>query len=264
MKNLSVCHSERSEAKSKNLLLLSALSLLFLSGCSLYDNYDIDLMGEATVAEESSASGDNLSSESVESSSSAEELVESSSSAEEKDVSCDGMERGGVTYATVVIHENCWMAENLRYKPAAGNTMCYDNDQANCDTYGLLYDYPAAAAACPTGWRLPTSAEYEDLQAYSGSNKDEAGAHFKTTTGWNGENGDNKLNFSALPGGFCFVEGDVECKFIGSVGYWWTATEKVMDESHMTLYLSGDRQDFTAAFPLENERLLSVRCIKDK
>ena len=243
--------------------VLFTLLMLFLSGCSLYDNYDIDLMEGATVTEESSSSEEILSSESVEQSSDSGE--EDSSSSEAKDIGCEEtVERGGVTYATVVIHENCWMAENLRYKPAAGNTMCYDNDQANCDTYGLLYDYPAAAAACPTGWRLPTSAEYEALQAYSGSNKDEAGAHFKTTTGWNGENGDNKLNFSALPGGFCFVEGDVECKFIGSVGYWWTATEKVMDESHMTLYLSGDRQDFTAAFPLENERLLSVRCIKDK
>ena len=251
MKNFKKCHCET--------LWVVTIALLFLAGCSFYDNYDIDLMNDGNASIDSSSDG--FDSSSSLSSGSVEDI---SSSSEAKDTGCEAtVERGGVTYATVVIHEDCWLAENLRYKPAAGNTMCYDNDQANCDTYGLLYDYPAAAAACPTGWRLPTSAEYEALQAYSGSNKDEAGAHFKTTTGWNGENGDNKLNFSALPGGFCFVEGDVECKFIGSVGYWWTATEKVMDESHMTLYLNGDRQDFTAAFPLENERLLSVRCIKD-
>ena len=243
MKNLTVCHSERSEAKSKNLLLMSALSLLLLSGCTLYDNYDIDLMEGGTASIESS---------------SAEE--ESSSSAEEKDASCDGMERGGVTYATVVIHENCWMAENLNYEPAAGHSKCFDDDPANCEKYGRLYDYPAAEQACPTGWRLPASADYIDLQTYSASPEDEAGAHFKTTTGWIGENGDNKLKFSALPGGFC-DSGD--CLFVGKVGYWWTKTESVMGE-HMSLYLSGDRQDFSASLPQEDESFLSVRCIKDK
>ncbi|MBR2198591.1 MAG: hypothetical protein IJ909_09330 [Fibrobacter sp.] len=252
MKNFRKCHCET--------LWVVTIALLFLAGCSLYDNYDIDLMNDGNASIDSSSdaadSGSSLSSSSTE---------EVSSSSEAKDIGCEEtVERGGVTYATVVIHEDCWMAENLRYEPVAGNTMCYDNDDANCDTYGLLYDYAAAAAACPKGWRLPTSAEYEALQAYSGSNKDEAGAHFKTTTGWKGENGDNKLKFSALPGGFCFDEGEIKCKFVGSVGYWWTSTEKIMDESHVTLYLSGDRQDFTATLPLENENMLSVRCIKDK
>ena len=252
MKNFRMCHCET--------LWVVAIALLFLSGCSLYDNYDIDLMNDGNASIDSSSdaadSGSSLSSSSTE---------EVSSSSEAKDIGCEEtVERGGVQYATVVIHEDCWMAENLRYEPAAGNTMCYDNDDANCDTYGLLYDYAAAAAACPTGWRLPTGDEYEALQAYSGSNKDEAGAHFKTTTGWKGENGDNKLKFSALPGGFCFDEGEIKCKFVGSVGYWWTSTEKVMDENHLTLYLSGDRQDFSASLPMENESMLSVRCIKDK
>ena len=240
MKNFRMCHCET--------LWVVAISLLLMSGCSLYDNYDIDLMNDGNASIDSSSdaadSGSSLSSSSTE---------EVSSSSEAKDIGCEEtVERGGVQYATVVIHEDCWMAENLRYEPAAGNTMCYDNDDANCDTYGLLYDYAAAAAACPKGWRLPTSAA------------DEAGAHFKTTTGWKGENGDNKLKFSALPGGFCFDEGEIKCKFVGSVGYWWTSTEKIMDESHVTLYLSGDRQDFTATLPLENENMLSVRCIKDK
>lgn len=256
-----MCHSERSKAKSKNLLLMSALSLLLLSGCTLYDNYDIDLMnGGAASIESSSAEEESSSSTDENGVSSSSFAEESSSSAEEKDASCDGMERGGVTYATVVIHENCWMAENLNYEPAAGHSKCFDDDPANCEKYGRLYDYPAAEQACPTGWRLPTSADYIDLQTYSASPEDEAGAHFKTTTGWIGENGDNKLKFSALPGGFC-DSGD--CLFVGKVGYWWTKTESVMGE-HMSLYLNGDRQDFSASLPQDDESFLSVRCIKDK
>ena len=256
-----MCHSERSKAKSKNLLLMSALSLLLMSGCSLYDNYDIDLMeGGATSIESSSAEEESSSSTDENGVSSSSFAEESSSSAEEKDASCDGMERGGVTYATVVIHENCWMAENLNYEPAAGHSKCFDDDPANCEKYGRLYDYPAAEQACPTGWRLPTSADYIDLQTYSASPAEEAGAHFKTTTGWIGENGDNKLKFSALPGGFC-DSGD--CLFVGKVGYWWTKTEGVMGE-HMSLYLNGDRQDFSPSLPQDDESFLSVRCIKDK
>ena len=242
------------------------ISLLLMSGCSLYDNYDIDLMndGIASIDSSSDAAVSSSSEEGLPSSSAEEEP--SSSSVEKKDTSCEGMERGGVTYATVIIHENCWTAENLHYEPASGNTMCYDDDEANCDAYGLMYDYAAAAAACPTGWRLPTSAEYQDLQVYTGSDVDVAGAHFKTTTGWKGENGDNKLKFSALPGGYCYVgtKGGTKCMSIGSVGYWWTSSEKVMDESHLALHLSGDRQDVAVAVPMDNRDFISVRCIKDK
>lgn len=168
--------------------------------------------------------------------------------------------RGDYEYATVVINEQCWMKENLRYEPSSGTTMCNGGVASNCDTYGRLYDYEAANLACPTGWRLPTKAEYEALADYSGADMYDAGAHFKANSGWTGENGDDLLEFTALPGGKCNEE--QECSKMGTSGYWWTSTEKVKNSSHYALYLNGDNSAFTAQNIMENDQYISVRCVK--
>lgn len=168
--------------------------------------------------------------------------------------------RGDYEYATVVINEQCWTKENMRYEPSSGTTMCYGGVAANCETYGRLYDYEAANLACPTGWRLPTKTELEDLADYSGADMYDAGAHFKAKSGWTGENGDDLLEFTALPGGKCNEE--LECSKIGTSGYWWTSTEKVKNSSHYALYLNGDGSSFTAANIMDNDQYISVRCVK--
>lgn len=168
--------------------------------------------------------------------------------------------RGDHEYATVVINEQCWTKENLRYEPSSGMTLCYGGVAANCETYGRLYDYEAASLACPTGWRLPTKTEYEDLADYSGADMYDAGAHFKAKSGWTGENGDDLLEFTALPGGKCDEE--QTCSKIGTSGYWWTSTEKTKNASHYALYLNGDGSSFTAANIMDNDQYISVRCVK--
>lgn len=260
MKNFRKCHCEA--------LWVVTIALLLLAGCSLYDNYDIDLMnGTASNTElssdsgsgESSSTGESSSSEGSEIPSSDDAVPESSASSS---VDCGKPLNRGRDHKTVLIGEKCWMAENLDYETTSGNSMCFDNDDANCAKYGRLYDYEAASHACPTGWRLPTSSEYDKLQALSGAIPDYAGEHFKSTEGWTAENGDDKLKFSALPGGFC-TDGGV-CRFTGSVGYWWTSTEVEIGVSHNALYLSKEDQRYSASVPvLDIERLISVRCVKD-
>jgi len=144
--------------------------------------------------------------------------------------------RDGKTYRTVRIGKNNWMAENLNYE--ADNSWCYDNNTSNCDIYGRLYDWNTAMKACPSGWRLSTLEDWDDLcQAVGGvvnpffgkgRNKDNIrhvynmGTKLKSNSGWNNRpngssgNGTDDFGFSALPGGI----GDN-----GSFGYWWTATE---------------------------------------
>ena len=260
MKNFRMCHCEA--------LWVVTIALLLLAGCSLYDNYDIDLMnGTASNTElssdsgsgESSNTGDSSSSEGGETLSSDDAAPESSASSS---VDCGQPLNRGRDHKTVLIGEQCWMAENLDYETTIGNSMFFDNDDANCAKYGRLYDYEAASHACPTGWRLPTSAEYDKLQALSGAQPDYAGEHFKATEGWAAENGDDKLKFSALPGGFCTDLG--VCRFTGSVGYWWTSTEEVMGVTHKALFLSKEDQMYMVETPVDNvERLISVRCVKD-
>lgn len=168
--------------------------------------------------------------------------------------------RGGVEYKTVLINEQCWTKENMKYEPSTGTTMCYDNLESNCEIYGRLYDYEAAALACPSGFRLPTQEEMIAMQEYSGADMYDAGKHLKTTTGWTGENGDDFLGFSALPGGRCDEE--QTCRNIGATGYWWTSTEKVKNSNHYTLFLTGDTDSFSASTTMDNDQYISVRCVK--
>ena len=65
------------------------------------------------------------------------------------------------TYRTITIGSQTWMAENLNYETL--NSWCYENLQRNCNKYGRLYTWAAASTACPSGWHLPSVAEWEIL-----------------------------------------------------------------------------------------------------
>lgn len=222
----------------------------------------IDVSSSSQVLESESSSseisqGINSSSSALLSSSS---VVVSSSSVAVWVCGDSTVSRGGVEYKTVLINEQCWTKENMKYEPSTGTTMCYDNLESNCETYGRLYDYEAAALACPSGFRLPTQEEMIAMQEYSGADMYDAGKHLKTTTGWTGENGDDFLGFSALPGGRCDEE--QTCRNIGATGYWWTSTEKVKNSNHYTLFLTGDTDSFSASTTMDNDQYISVRCVK--
>ncbi len=101
----------------------------------------------------------------------------------------------GYQYPTVQIGEQCWTAANLMTKRKPDGTCingggtppcadasgsddnlgrsCYDNAEARCETDGALYTWDAAMdgsstegarGICPTGWHVPTSAEWHTLE----------------------------------------------------------------------------------------------------
>jgi uncharacterized protein (TIGR02145 family) len=110
------------------------------------------------------------------------------------------------------------MAENVKFQ--TDNSWCYDDNNFNCDKYGRLYSWNAAATACPAGWRLPSRHEWKALVDAAG-NKKEPGKRLKSKRPvWNGT---DALGFSAMPGGI--RETDGRFYNIGYYGYWWTATE---------------------------------------
>ena len=124
---------------------------------------------------------------------------------------------GGKAYKTVRIGTQTWMAENLNYNVAGSK--CYDDLEANCNTYGRLYNWETALEVCPSGWHLPSDDEWTVLEDYVGST---AGTKLKATSGWSSGNGTNSYGFSALPGGIGesgYFSGG------GSFGTWWSATE---------------------------------------
>jgi uncharacterized protein (TIGR02145 family) len=211
--------------------------------------------------------------------------------------SCSSDDGGGVdkgndigNYRTVQIGNQKWMAENLNYN--VSSSKCYGEDgqimvdydeetetyiyttlsnaeiQANCDKYGRLYDWATAKTICPSGWHLPSDAEWQTLINYVETQKscnDCAGKYLKATSSWNdyydnfyGEifaNGTDEYGFSALPGGYGLYDGHF--RYVGSIGFWWSATEDAGSHNTWDMgYISSVTRDHN-----DEENLYSVRCI---
>lgn len=135
--------------------------------------------------------------------------------------------RDGETYQTVTLCGQTWFAENLRYN-AAGSFYNMNNPDPK---YGRLYDWSTALTACPSGWHLPTDAEWITLEMALGLSASEAnisgqargthGTGMKSTTGWsNNGNGDNSSGFNAIPAGF-YYSGSYNS--LGDNAYFWSS-----------------------------------------
>lgn len=138
-------------------------------------------------------------------------------------------------------------------------------------TYGVLYNYKAALTACPTGWHLPSDAEWQTLEVTLGMPSGDAG-----TRGWRGTNqgtqlkstnslwrsggiaGTNTSGFSALPGGLLSSGSFV---IVGIYAYFWTATANGATDAlgrAMNCSVATVRRDYYYQY-----YGFSVRCIKD-
>jgi len=165
--------------------------------------------------------------------------------------------RDGKKYRTVTIGKQTWMAENLNYE--ASSSKVYDNNSANGQKYGRLYNWETAKMACPPGWHLPSDKEWQELVNFVGGEKI-AGKKLKATSGWveNG-NGTDEYGFSALPGGYCRTNGMFQ--FIGSFGGWLSSTE---ENSENVYYRNvGYEQTDIFKYTIAKTTFFSVRCIRD-
>lgn len=166
-------------------------------------------------------------------------------------------DQDGNTYKTVEIGTQTWMAENLKTTKYSDNSTIpnvtsnsawirlttpgycwYDNNETtNKPKYGALYNWYTATTGklCPTGWHVPTDAEFKTLEMFLGMTQVQAdgtswhgtdqGTQMKNTTGWKaGENGTNTSGFSALPGGFRYYA-DGSFFNESTLSYWWCSNE---------------------------------------
>jgi len=173
--------------------------------------------------------------------------------------------RDNKTYKITIIGSQTWLAENLNYN--ANNSKCYNNDPANCQKYGRLYDWPTAIAACPNGWRLPSNAEWDALYRFadgtSGTStpykSETAGKYLKAKSGWNDYgNGTDDYGFAALPGGL----GNPNGKFfsIGNYGNWWSSSES--DSEHAYNHFKSSKHNNAGWESEVKSKLFSVRCVQ--
>jgi len=157
--------------------------------------------------------------------------------------------RNSKTYKTVKIGEQTWMAENLNIE--TGKSVCYENDSANCEKYGRLYDWETAKTACPKSWHLPNNGEWDKLTEVAGG-KSHAGKYLKATNGWEKDgNGTDNFGFSALPSPRQF----------NSFGDWWSSSESnAVNAYYLRMYYDGE---YVSNDPLGKSFLNSIRCVQD-
>jgi uncharacterized protein (TIGR02145 family) len=194
----------------------------------------------------------------------------------------------GYDYKTVGIGTQCWMAENLRTdKYNDGTVINNETDNSGwgglttgarteyvggdlpttgyVGTYGYLYNWYAVTDSkklCPSGWHVPTDAEWTTLTTFlEGTNV--AGGKMKSTgtTYWEVQKvgTDNSSGFSGLPGGYRFSDGSF--RNIKNGAYFWSATA-VGSSNAWERRLGSLNGDVFKGFS-NNSFGYSVRCLRD-
>lgn len=187
----------------------------------------------------------------------------------------------GNSYSTVSINEQVWMSENLRvgryrngdlipeqtsnnnWKYAKTGSWCYyENDSANGNTFGKLYNWRAIndpRGLCPKGWHVPAKEEFEKLITFMGGSKI-AGAGLKADRLWKfPDTVINNSGFNALPGGARYYAGAFY--YLGYFAGFWTSTEANKDFA-WTYFLESSNSESTAQF-FGKDCGFSCRCVKD-
>lgn len=201
----------------------------------------------------------------------------------------------GNVYKTIVIGNQEWMAENLktsiyRNGEAIANVMdntqwanlttgawCYFNNDSQYECpYGKLYNWYAVADprnVCPTGWHVPTDAEWNVLTGYldpsynpnaEGTQSTTAGGKMKSTglQYWFDPNQDatNESGFSGLPSGVrTFSNGTF--MNIGSGESWWCSTSYDLNKSwYRTISF---QQANIGRFYSNKKQGNALRCLRD-
>ncbi|MCC5916940.1 MAG: fibrobacter succinogenes major paralogous domain-containing protein [Cryomorphaceae bacterium] len=205
--------------------------------------------------------------------------------------------RDGAMYKTIIIGDQEWFAENLKFLPSVfrsnmnsstspryyvygynGINVTEAKATSNFNTYGVLYNWPAAVSgsasstsnpsgirgACPQGWHLPSREEWEQLIDYLGGGS-QAGGKLKEegTAHWNSPNtnANNESWFTGLPGGF--RSSTIGFQHLRSYGYWWSTTDQNLgnDEAYNQV-LFHNSSNSVGQFHLK-ESGYSIRCVKD-
>ena len=189
----------------------------------------------------------------------------------------------GNVYNVVTIGNQCWMKENLKttkYRngdliptnlsdaawqaTTSGAFSIYNNTTANDSIYGKLYNWYAVAdprGLCPTGWHVPSDAEWTTLENFLGGSSVAGGKMKAVSSLWTSPNtgATNSSGFTGLPGGGRNFDG--EYIFIGTNGYSWSSTQYTTTIAWCR-NLDNDNGDVYPNY-FNKGQGFSVRCLRD-
>ena len=205
----------------------------------------------------------------------------------------------GNVYRTVQIGNQVWMAENLRTsryrngdeimnvpdnndwqnlgQQPTGAWVYYNNLPDNM-VYGKLYNWYTVndrRGLCPSGWRVATDNDWQQLERYLGMAASEAGSSGwrgadanvggklkdAGTSYWRGPNvgASNESGFSARAGGYRFTSGSFS--YLSFFGYWWTASE--FDANNAWRRLLFNSRESVNRMNYDKRYGFSVRCVEN-
>ena len=230
--------------------------------------------------------------------------------------SCGGLivtDYDGNAYHTVPIGQQCWLRENMRTTHFTDGSVialgsgsstttpyCYapNGYDSEVPTYGYLYNWVAAMhgatsttanpsgvqGVCPTGWHVPSTAEWYQLANYVSSQNDylcggdssQIAKALASTKAWyysdndcaigNAPTANNATSFSALPAGHYTNGADRFAEY----AFFWTATQpqdSFNAKFAVLLYndasFSGNLGNTGVNFGLTLSSGASVRCLRD-
>jgi uncharacterized protein (TIGR02145 family) len=195
---------------------------------------------------------------------------------------------GGQTYNTVLIGNQCWFKDNLNIgnfinglQEQTNNSIvekyCYNNNPANCTTYGGLYEWAEAVqyqngttnalspnpafyghvqGICPSGWHIPDTSEFSTLAStvnYDGNSLKAVGQGAYSGAGT------DLSGFSSLLAGTRFSDGSFAN--LGLYNYIMSSTEG----NALNIYYVDLGTDSNFIYVGLNSKRYgrTIRCIKD-
>ena len=209
----------------------------------------------------------------------------------------------GNSYNTVQIGNQCWMKQNMRTthytngvsialggSSSSSETTPYryypDNSSSNVSSYGYLYNWPAVMhganfsssnpssvqGICPTGWHVPSAAEWVQLTNYvssvsaytCGGNTNSIAKALASTTGWRSVTSacfvgnmtnNNATGFGAMPAGYAFAS-------FSYYAYFWSTTEYNSSSMVTIRFLRNTSATVGTDSGLKSSGF-SVRCLRD-
>lgn len=179
--------------------------------------------------------------------------------------------RDGQVYCTATIGNQRWLAQNLRVSWLGA----MDHPAHPHEGYGRLYTHAAALQACPSGWHLPTEAEWQALEATLGMDAaqltvlgmrgTDQGARLKASTDWWADSssgtGRDADGFHALPAGLHNPSFGPYLD-MGKATHFWTATPSDTSGGVWIRSLYHDAAGIERTY--RSEQLgLSCRCVED-
>lgn len=195
----------------------------------------------------------------------------------------------GNTYYTVQIGNQCWTQSNLKVSKyrngdniptglsdgqwsstTSGAYAINNNDPVNDGLYGKLYNWYAvddSRGLCPTGWHVPSDAEWTSLTTFLGGTSEDGGKMKSTDIqptpgGWLSPNtgATNSSGFTGKPGGYR-VDAGWYGGYDGSYGKWWSSSVSNAGDSWYRYLVSNYEHVFV--HNLGQNEGFSIRCLKN-